>query len=204
MDGASLSEPKNPPPRPQPPEPSPPPPPSPWPPEPSPPALLLHFLDGDVSLQGHPTMIDGPPFFLHLMVSASSALAMLVLACSLRMQTRRLQHHRPMRTPIVEAQPVIQAYGVLPTSEQPLPAATADEEEADERDANSRSLPVDDRVGGSGRHLEPSTVVMVPAHSWSPLATLAFTELPVVSEPALGERIGEPVDGAAEAPLEDV
>ena len=62
-----------------------------------------------------------------------------------------------MRTPIVEAQPVLQAYGVLPTSEQPLPAATADEEEADERDANSRSLPVDDRVGGSGRHLEPLT-----------------------------------------------
>jgi hypothetical protein len=201
------------PPPPLPPEPSPPPPPLPLPPEPSPP-LLLSYLDGEASA----IEIDGPPLILHMIVSTFSALGMLVLACSLRAQTVRLVPRRQFRDhPIVEARPVLQVYGVVPTHDTshdvPLTAATDDDVEeahdaheldelpphADELPPHAHEPPASDEpamtsgaVPSSGTAEE--SVVAVPAREWSPQRTLAFTELRVGAPVAVGERVGVPVD----------
>ena len=210
------------PPNPQPPEPSPPPPPSPRPPEPSPPSLLLHFLDGDGALvQEHAGMVEGPPLILHMIVSTFSALGMLILACSLRAQMghRHLRHHRHLRPAVVMAQPVLQAYGVVPThDEQQPPLEPADEEEDHESSVASSSRAAapqppnviiensgasssgvagdggesSSAAAGEASAAASATIVMVPAREWSPRTTLSFTELTTTTPVALGERVGQP------------
>ena len=186
---------ENQPPFPHPPEPSPPPPPSPNPPEPSPPIIVLHFLDGDTTiLQGGPRM-EGPPLILHMLVSTFSALGMLILACSLRLQNRPHHHHR-LRPPVVEARPVLQAYGMVPTNadeielgDEPQRAPHAEEG----GDGGERG-----DGGTSAATAEPAMVVVVPARDWSPRRTMAFTELRAELPVVAGERVGEPVAPPAE------
>ena len=112
------------PPMPSPPEPSPPPPPVPRMPEPSPPqltALQFTLASSDqfsLSESENPFRMrppEAPSLLLHSMVSMLSACAMLVLACSLRAQTRRARL-RPVG--VVMARPVLQVYGIVPGSEE--------------------------------------------------------------------------------------
>ena len=166
-------------------------------------------------------MVEGPPLILHMIVSTFSALGMLILACSLRAQMghRHLRHHRHLRPAVVMAQPVLQAYGVVPThDEQQPPLEPADEEEDHESSVASSSraaAPQPPNVviensgasssGAAGDGGESSsaaageasaaasaTIVMVPAREWSPRTTLSFTELTTTTPVALGERVGQP------------
>lgn len=118
------------PPMPLPPEPSPPPPPVPRLPEPSPPqqltALQFTLASSDqfsLSESDNPFQLrppEAPSLLLHSMVSMLSACAMLVLACSLRAQTRRARL-RPVG--VVMARPVLQVYGYLASEEDEMHAA---------------------------------------------------------------------------------
>lgn len=194
-----------PPPLPLPPEPSPPPPPLPRPPEPVPPAFaIIDLLTGEdvrptptehaaawfrtlftlypwrrvqMHFGGppHGDFMEGPPLMVHMLISSISAMGMLVLACSLRAQMPR--RHLPRAPRIVEARPVLEAYGVLPLT-------------APEEDEEAALVPV---MSGE--------VMMVPARGWRPGARLAFTELPAGEPVAVGERVGQPVDEDEHAPL---
>ena len=106
-------------------EPSPPPPPWPHPPEPSPPSPTRQFVLGSLlsgeqvfdlgDLEVHRGSTNGPDVLLHSIVSMMSAIVMLVLACSLRVQAqpRRRAH-------VANAYPVMLAYGMVPTSEMTI------------------------------------------------------------------------------------
>ena len=106
-------------------EPSPPPPPWPHPPEPSPPSPTRQFVLGSLlsgeqvfdlgDLEVHRGSTNGPDVLLHSIVSMMSAIVMLVLACSLRVQAqpRRRAH-------VANAYPVMLAYGMVPTSEMTM------------------------------------------------------------------------------------
>jgi hypothetical protein len=121
---ASSATRSSPPPAPSPPEPSPPPPPPPLPPEPasnSDEVVVLHFLDGDETAVMRRSGVQGPSLLLHMLVSSLSALAMLVLTCSLRHQALQRVRVRPS---VAIARPVLQVYGMLPGSESR--AATAE------------------------------------------------------------------------------
>ena len=109
-----------PPPYPVPPEPSPPPPPVPLAPEPAPPdgnQDLFFYFDGQERI---PTMrpIEGPGIMVHMLISTLSAVGMLMLACSLR-----VQHRVRLRPPVALAQvvPVLQVYGIVPGEETTAP-----------------------------------------------------------------------------------
>ena len=131
-------------------EPSPPPPPWPAPPEPSPPlhaapaserVAFTSLLSGErvQLLGGEP---QGPSLVLHAAVSIMSAVVMLILACSLRVQVRLDSRPRRRDVPVAEARPVMLAYGILPTSESPAVV---------EMDGDSAAIPmaVGQRVGVS-------------------------------------------------------
>ena len=108
-------------------EPSPPPPPWPQPPEPSPPSLhpLGHIVLGSLlsgeqvfdlgDLEVHRGITNGPDVLLHSIVSMMSAVVLLVLACSLRVQAQPRR-----RAPVANAYPVMLAYGMVPTSEMTI------------------------------------------------------------------------------------
>ena len=108
-------------------EPSPPPPPWPQPPEPSPPSphplghiVLGSLLSGEQvfdlgDLEVHRGITNGPDVLLHSIVSMMSAVVMLVLACSLRVQAQPRR-----RAPVANAYPVMLAYGMVPTSEMTI------------------------------------------------------------------------------------
>ena len=108
-------------------EPSPPPPPWPQPPEPSPPSphplghiVLGSLLSGEQvfdlgDLEVHRGITWGPDVLLHSIVSMMSAVILLVLACSLRVQAQPRR-----RAPVANAYPVMLAYGMVPTSEMTI------------------------------------------------------------------------------------
>jgi len=108
-------------------EPSPPPPPWPQPPEPSPPSphplghnVLGSLLSGEQvfdlgDLEVHRGITNGPDVLLHSIVSMMSAVVLLVLACSLRVQAQPRR-----RAPVANAYPVMLAYGMVPTSEMTI------------------------------------------------------------------------------------
>ena len=74
---------------------------------------LRHRLRGN--LEVHRGSTNGPDVLLHSIVSMMSAIVMLVLACSLRVQAqpRRRAH-------VANAYPVMLAYGMVPTSEMTI------------------------------------------------------------------------------------
>ena len=132
--------------RPTPPEPSPPPPPWPRPPEPSPPQKTFPILLAErTPLSGVPPGIaEGPSLLLHTVISSISAIVMLLLACSLRFQSHR--RLGPLRGTVVQARPVLQAYGVIPMSgasvddEEPLNAVGEPLNAVEEYAANAPAL----------------------------------------------------------------
>ena len=171
------------PPLPLPPEPSPPPPPPPRPPEPSPPSyVFLHFLDEDSALQlGHP-QLEGPSLMMHMVISSLSAVAMLVLACSLRTQQRVIRH-RP-RPAVAHATPIYgTVYGMVPGHDDAEDAPV---------DVNPAALPGAEEGPNMSSTIE---LEVIASSSWSPRARCSTT---VTAEPistsvpvVIAERIGE-------------
>jgi hypothetical protein len=139
-------------------------------------STLSDFLDGETL---RPMVVEGPPLMLHFLVSTLSAITMLMLACTLRVQNvRRL---RP-RLPVAEAIPVLQVYGMVPRRDDE--ATTAEEEDSSHE---MQALAPSDVHGTNDSAMAIGLELAAPSRTWR---SACVTAQPIASVPvALGERI---------------